>query len=140
MLKESLLGYGRFFRRILWLIAAAAAVALTSLLIVYPLWYLAFRYRNFYTVFAILVILLTVLFFTVRKILGSVRSAGGPAGYAKKVILPGLRKASAWLLAAFGLYCIILLFARGLFPAGAAAVAVYAVFFGRLLGSRHERR
>jgi hypothetical protein len=137
-LRRSLTGYLRFFRGILWLLAAAGLVALTGFLIVYPLWYFASDYKNTYSLVALGILLLGAAFVFIRKLGTSIRGAGGFAQWIKTRFVRAAKKILSILLAVIALYAIILLFARGYILAALGMALVYIVLLGAVLAGRRE--
>ncbi|MDR1626221.1 MAG: hypothetical protein LBT33_06735 [Spirochaetia bacterium] len=137
-LKRSLRGYARFFRGILWLIAATCLVGLTGFLVVYPLWYFASGYKNGYSLAALGFLLLAVFFFLVGKLKASVRGAGGFGLWLKTRFRAFLKRALFVFLAAAALYLIFFLFARGYIPVASGIALVYLVVLGVVLAGRRD--
>jgi hypothetical protein len=138
LLKRSLRGYSRFFRGILWLLAAMALVALTGFIIVYPLWYFASAYKNGYNFAALGILFLTAAFILVRRLKTSIRSAGGPGSWMKTCFLRFVKKAARVFLATAVLYADVLLFARGYILAASGIALIYLLVLGVILAGRRD--
>jgi hypothetical protein len=137
-LRRSLQGYARFFRGILWLLAAICLVGLTGFLIVYPLWYFASGYKNGYSLASLSFLLLAVLFFLAGRLRASVRGAGGFGLWLKTKFRAFVKKALFVFLAAAALYLMFFLFARGYVLAASGIALVYLVIVGVVLAGRRD--
>jgi ethanolamine transporter EutH len=93
-------------------LALGAAVALVSLLIVYPLWYFSSRFGRGYTVFVLAALAALILFLIARRLQRQSRRYGGFGALARHRILPALRVAGIVVGVLAGLYGIALLIAR----------------------------
>jgi hypothetical protein len=138
LLKRSLQGYCRFFRGILWFLAAAALVALTGFIIVYPLWHFASEYKNGYSLAALGILFLTMAFILVRKLKTSVRGAGGFGAWMKTSFLRFVKKAVYGFLAVLVLYIAVFLFAQGYILAASGIALVYLLVLGVVLAGRRD--
>jgi hypothetical protein len=138
LLVRSLKGYLRFFRGILWLLAALGLAAVTGFLIVYPLWYFASGYKNTYSLFALGLLVLAAVFVFVRRLWASIRGSGGVFSWIKTRFFQTVKKILCILLAVMVLYLIILLFARGYILTASGIALVYIVLLGAVLAGRRE--
>ena len=138
LLKRSLYGYLRFFRSILWILAAVCLVALTGFLIVYPLWYFASEYKNTYSLFALGILFLVMLIFFAGKLKVELRITGGIGLWFSSRFFPAIKKLIRVFIAIAALYGIIILFARGHTLIGAGVSVVFLLFLGVMLGGRRE--
>ncbi|MDR1179678.1 MAG: hypothetical protein LBK44_04170 [Spirochaetales bacterium] len=137
-LKRSLKGYTRFFRGILWLVAAVCLVGLTGFLIVYPLWYFASNYKNGYSLTALGFLFLVAVFFLVGRMKASIRLAGGFGLWLKTKFKVFLKRVLFIFLAAAALYMVVFLFARGYILVASGAALVYFVVLGAVLAGRRN--
>lgn len=137
-LKRSLKGYVRFFRGILWLLAAVCLVVLTGFLIVYPLWYFASGYKDGYSLASLSFLLLSIVFFLTGRLRASIRGAGNPGIWFKKKFRAFFKKLVFVFLAAAALYAMIFLFARGYILAASGITLVYLVILGVVLAGRRD--
>jgi hypothetical protein len=131
-IRSMAVGIWRTLRRMLSALGVIAAIAVLGLVLSLPLWAFASYEPQAFTLVALTVLAVGLVFLLVRRVVRRAREAGGTLAWLKSRVNPALRGIGVTVAFLAAAYLVVLLLARGLIAvavvAAAAAVLVGAYF------------
>jgi len=126
-------GYSKFFRTAGFAVLIISICVLISLIIVYPLWYIAIHYTSVYTFLFFAAAGIFIAYMLIKRILNGITSNGSVFSFLKKDIVPALFRIGTLAGFLILLYAIIILYAAALFWAAIPLTVMFLLAFGYVL-------